>query len=494
MLYIGWRTSKKGKNNKDYFRGGQRIPWWAAGLSLFATGASAISLVAMPAKSFAENWIYVSTSIFAILTLPITIYFIVPLARRLQVATAFEYLERRFHPVVRFYGSIVFSLSQMVGRMAAIMLLPALALSAICGIPMHISILLMGLLTTIYASMGGLSAVIWTDVIQALVMIAAMVLCAVWVIFSIDYDFSTAMSILDQSNKLQVIDWSFDLAAPIIYVLVLVHLILPIGALGDQNFIQRVQSTADEKTAVKAAVTQMFVAVPLNFLLFSLGTLLFLYYYQNPQMLTPAMKNDSVFPLFAAQVLPSGLGGVIMTAIMAATMSTLSSAVNSVANIGVEDFFRPLRPQTTDRGFLIAGKLFTVALGIFGTGVALLLAYTPLDSIWDLFILVSGIIYAPLIGIYCLGIFTKRTNALGAGIGLIGGIGVGVALKYLNLFPAHAFTYTLITQTVCMAAGYFISIIIPGKPQDLTGLTAYTLPPKESTEQKQSSQSAEVSA
>ena len=476
MLFVGKHVSKKEKSENDFFRGGQRIPWWAAGLSMFATGASAISLMAMPAKAFTDNWIYASISIFQLVALPITIFLIVPLTRRLKVATAFEYLERRYNPTMRMAGSVIYSLNQMLARMAAIMLLPALAMSAICGIPINVSIIIMGVITTIYAAMGGLEAVIWTDVIQAIVMILAMVLCVIWVVMSLHGGFDSSWGVIQAHNKLQMWDFSWDIAKPIIYLAFLSNIIIPFTFLGDQNFIQRVQCTKDEKTACKAAATQLFVAVPLNFLLFGLGTCLFLFYQQNPQMLCPAIKADSVFPLFAAQILPTGLAGVVIAAIMAATMSTLSSAINSVANLGVEDFLRRFKPDVSNGDCVVWGRIFTAALGAFGTIAALLLANTSLKSIWDLALMIGGMIHYPIIGVFVLGIFTRRTSTTGAFAGIIASVTVTWVSK--QFFEIHPLFYGLLSMLCCMIIGYLVSLIVPDKKRDLKGLTAFTLPEK----------------
>lgn len=145
LVGVGLYFSKQENSSGDYFRGGQRIPWWAAGLSLFATSASAISLMAMPGKAFAENWIYMSISFFiVIIQIPLLLLVYIPVARRLEISTANEYLERRFSLSVRMLGFVCFSLNQMLGRMASILLLPALAISAIFGMPMEYSILIMG--------------------------------------------------------------------------------------------------------------------------------------------------------------------------------------------------------------------------------------------------------------------------------------------------------------------------------------------------------------
>ena len=475
LVVVGLRFSNKGDSSGDYFRGGQRIPWWAAGLSLFATGASAISLMAMPGKAFAENWIYMSISFFIVIVqIPLFLLVYIPVARRLKIATANEYLERRFGLPVRMVGFVCFSLNQMLGRMASILLLPALAISAIFGMPMEYSILIMGVATTLFVTMGGLEAVIWTDVLQAIIMLLAVLVCAAYAYFAIDMSGQTAIDLLSNLNKLQLFDWSFNWQGPVVLVLALNSFVTVLGIIGDQNFIQRVQCTEDEKESRKAVYTQLAVAVPMNLVLFVLGTLLFLFYATRADTLSPALRPDSVFPFFAAQNLPVGFAGFVVVALLAATISTVSSAMNSVANLGVEDVYRRFVRGATDAKCVKLGRYLTFGLGIFGTGAALLLAnMSSLQSIWDLFIMITGMVLAPITGIFVLGIFTRRANNFGVLTGSMASIMANYYAKFH--MEVHALVYMIIGVFACIIVGYFASYCAPKPKVDLNGLTVFSL-------------------
>jgi SSS family solute:Na+ symporter len=475
LVGVGLHFSKKEKSSGDYFRGGQRIPWWAAGLSLFATGASAISLMAMPGKAFAENWIYMSISFFiVIIQIPLLLLVYIPVARRLEISTANEYLERRFSLSVRMLGFVCFSLNQMLGRMASILLLPALAISAIFGMPMEYSILIMGVVTTLFVTMGGLEAVIWTDVLQAVIMLLAVLVCSAYAFFALDITGPVAFELLGNLDKLQMFDFSLNWQAPVVVVLVLNTFATVLGMIGDQNFIQRVQCTHDEKESRKAVYTQLAVAVPMNLVLFALGTLLFLFYATRADTLSPALKADSIFPFFAAQNLPVGMAGFVVVALLAATISTVSSAMNSVANLGVEDVYRRFFPSVTDDQCVKVGRYLTLGLGVFGTGAALLLAnMSSLQSIWDLFIMITGMVLAPITGIFVLGIFTRRANNFGAWAGTA----ASVAANYYAKFhmDVHALVYLVVGVFSCIIVGYLASTLTPKSARDLDGLTIFSL-------------------
>ena len=273
LIGVGVYFSKREKSSSDFFRAGKRIPWWAAGLSLFANGASAISLMAMPGKAYSENWIYFSGVFYiVIIQLPLVLLVYVPLARRLKIATANEYLEKRFNLAIRLLGSLIYSLNQMLGRVAATLLLPAIAISAIFGLPMEYSILIMGIVATLYVTLGGLEAVVWTDVLQAVVMVMAVLLCAGWVLSAINMAPVAALQSIREFDKLQMFDTSFDWTAPVVLILLSNTMALALGMIGDQNFIQRVQCTHDERDARKAVITQLAVALPMNAMLFTVNT------------------------------------------------------------------------------------------------------------------------------------------------------------------------------------------------------------------------------
>lgn len=473
MLWIGKRLSRREKDEADFFRGGKRLPWWALGLSLFASGASAISLMSMPAKAYAENWIYFIGGPIAILLLPFKFWIVIPIVRHLNFSSAYEYLEARYCHAFRIFGGIGFIATQILGRMAGIMVLPAIALSALCGLPIHVSILLMGVITTIYCMMGGFEAVVWTDTIQAVIEILAIALCVIWVFTSLHVPMGEVVSLVQDEQKLKMLDFSLDVTQPIFLIVVISGLLGIVGAIGDQNFIQRVQAVTNEKEARKAVATQLLVAVPFNVMLFGLGTCLYIYYHYHSGDIPPAMKADGIFPLFAAQRLPPGLSGLAVTAIISATMSVLSSALNSSSDVTLTDFVSKLRPNLTHHQRVAWGKGLTVFYGVVATSLALWLAQTNAASVWDMLLVVSGLIFSPLGCMFTMGILTTRTNTRGVVCGMVAALGTNFyANRYLHL---HPFFYATIGMGASCLFAYLFSVMLPDrKPKDLTGLTVFT--------------------
>lgn len=479
MIAVGWYFIGKEKSSGDFFRGGSRIPWWASGMSLFATGASAISLMAMPGMSYANDWSYLpQVSFLPLLFLPISMFFMAPLVRRLNISTSNEYLERRFGLVARMIGSAIFMFTQVAGRMASVMLLPAIALSAITDTPIWVCVVVMGIVTTAYTFLGGLSAVVWTDTIQGFVMAFSIFFCLLLAIWKLGMGAGEIWDTTAAAGKLHALDLDWSLAYPTLWVFVITTFLGSLGGISDQNYVQRVQCTPKLRDAQKAVAMQLGVAVPLNLLLFSLGTVLWLFYRQRPEALDPTMKTDGIFPFFVAQNLPTGLSGLVVAALLAATMSTISSSICAVSDLGVNDFYRRFNKRATDRSALWLGRLLTGLVGVFGTAAAIALNELPIRSVWDIAILVTNLISNGILGLFMLGLFTRRATEAGAIVGVLCGMGVVFYLQRFHASDVTFWLYGFIGSGVTFSVGYVVSLLLPHKPRDLTGLTVHTFKPK----------------
>lgn len=473
MVYMGFFFSRREKSSKDFFRGGNRIPWWASGMSLFATGASAISLMSMPGKAYATDWTYFTISLSAVMVLPISMFFLAPLVRQLKIATANEYLERRFGLFARMFGSVLWILTQVGGRMATVMLLPAIALSAITGMGVVTCILIMGIVTTVYTFFGGLEAVVWTDTVQGFVMLTSITGCLFLALWKLQMGPGELWTAATAADKMHMFDFSWDITYPTTIIFFLGTIVGTLGGIGDQNFVQRVQCTPDMRQTKLAVAMQLAVAVPINILLFSLGTALYLFYRNHPEALDPVMKTDGIYPFFVAQQLPPGLSGLVVAALFAATMSTISSSICSVSDLGVADFYRRFSKRATDHSCLVLGRILTAVVGLTGMGAAVFLSQSTMTSVWDLATLVIGLIGSGMIGLFMLGLLTKRANEAGAIIGIVASLAVIVYLRKTS--PITFWLYLPIGSTVTFVVGYLFSQILPGRIPPLEGLTIYTL-------------------
>jgi SSS family transporter len=481
MLLIGVYFSFRNKNTNDYFRGGQNVPWWAAGLSIFATMLSALTFMSIPAKAYTTDWTFFIINMCIILVAPFVIYYILPFFRKIDATSAYEYLEKRFNLGTRLFASLSFIFFH-IGRMAIVMFLPALALSTIIHLSIEGCILLMGVLSIIYCTLGGLRAVIWTDAAQSVILLGGATLSIILILASIDGGLSEFFTTAGAQDKLQMIHWDWKLSGitgtTAFWVVLLGGLgqqIVPYSA--DQAVIQRYMSVSNIQRSRKSIWTNAVITFPASILFFGVGTALFVFYSHFPAKLDPTYQNDAIFALFIARELPVGISGLVVAGIFAAAQSTISTSMNSVSTIAVTDFFRRFSLLKSEKSYLRLAWGITFTAGVLGTFFALLMANADIKSLWDSFMRVLGIFGGVLCGLFFLGIFTKRANGKGAFIGAIIGIGIVVAIRYTS--DISFVLYALIGIVVSFIVGYLASLFFKDD-KDIIAHTIYSRKYRES--------------
>lgn len=405
---------KDESNNDEYFRGGKRIPWWAAGLSLVATQVSAIGFVAIPAKTFATDWVYFAGIASWFVVAPIVTHKFIPLFQRMNVTTAYEYLEGRYNFPMRMLASFLFMAIQ-VTRAAVVLYLPAIALSAVTGIDRIWCILAMGGVTTVYTVLGGMQTVIWTDVLQAIALLGGALLCVIIVLVDVG-GFKPFFTTAIADGKFALVSEDWSISGPSLWIVFFGGVFARLASLvSDQNVVQRYQSTSSSKQAARALWTDVAVSIPWACIIFLLGTALYVFFKFNPALLDPTMDTDQIVPTFIAQRVPVGLAGLVVAAIFAAS---LDGSMLAVATTFVNDVYGRLRPATTARARVLLAKGMTIGLGIFATSIGVLLAVSDIKSLWDLAIQMSGLFTGALAGLFILGMFFPRVGAAAAFTGM----------------------------------------------------------------------------
>ncbi len=473
MLGMGFYFSKRGSGTKDFFLAGGRIPWWAAGISIYGTQMSAITYMALPAIVFNTNWALALGSATIIAVAPLVIYFYLPFYRRLEVTTAYEFLELRFNLPVRLLGSLTFILFQF-GRMGIVLFLPAIAISAVTGINIFLCIGLMGIICTLYTVMGGIEAVIWTDVIQVVILIGGALFCMGIIVFGVDGGFAGIIDIGLQDGKFALYNPGYSYNAPVLWVTMLGFFFLNlIPYTSDQTVVQRYLTTKDEAAARRSIWTTILIILPAIILFYGLGTALYAFYKSHPEYITAA-KVDEILPWFIVQKMPLGFAGLIIAAIFAATMSTLDSGMNSIATAYINDVHRRLQPGSPDHAYLTRARWVTAMAGIIGTGSAMLIATFDIKYLFDYFQEILGLIGGSLAGVFILAIFTQRANALGAFIGTLAGGIVPWLVRHSSAVQIHPYLYGALGVLTCVAIGLLVSAATSNK-KDITGLTIYSM-------------------
>ncbi|MBF8292449.1 MAG: sodium symporter family protein, partial [Steroidobacteraceae bacterium] len=475
MLGMGLYFYLREKRNStaDFFVGGRTIPFWAAGISLYAANTSSISYIAIPAKAFETNWQYLTNNLVAVVGLMFVAVWIVPLLRRLNLMSVFQYLETRFHSVIRTLASALFMAVQIGSRMSVILFLPSLAIATITGIDVTWSILIMGVFTMIYTALGGMKAVVWTDFVQLIVKMGGIVFAISFIVFMLDGGSGELFAIAAAEEKMKLLDWSFDLTKATIWgfiFLVLFDVVLTFPK--DQVLMQRVLSTRSDKEAGRAVWTFAAVMIPGGFMFYFVGTALYAFYKTHPERMNPLLSIDATFPLFIAAELPMGIKGLIIAGILAAAMATLSSIMNSVATLASVDFYEKWVKKPNPKISVRFAEAMTIVTGLLGMGVALVLTRYDIHSLFDISIELAGLLGGGFAGAYTLGMFTRRANWQGVAIGVAVSITVTTVAWTMNL--VHPYFYLAISILVCIVVGWLASWLFPAPSREsLAGLTIH---------------------
>ena len=474
---------RKKKDENDYFRGGNRIPWYVAGMSIFATMLSAITFIAIPTQAYLQDWRYFVMAFFIIGMAPVAIYYYLPFFCRLGITSAYEYLEKRFNLGVRLFGSAAFVVF-MVCRVAVVTLLPAIALNAVTGISIDACILICGVLTMIYCSLGGLEAVIWSDFVQGIVLMGGAVSVLVLLILKTGPDgahLTTFWQVADDYGKNNLWDFRFLLTQPVFWVVAVQGLISNLSSYAsDQCVIQRYIATPDENATKRSLWFNGCMSVFAQVVFYGIGMALFAFYHTHPEAMDVTMpKGDSVLPIFMATEMPAWLAGLVIAAVFAATISTLSANLSSASTAVVTDFIKRFRPDIPGKAQIRCGQVCTYVVGIIGILAALTLARMESSALFDNFNKYIAMLTAGLTGLFFMGVFMPRIKGLAAVLGLAANYFVcfSCEILYCDVFGLkfHPFLLGGIGLVVCVAVAYVASFLLREKGKDLKGLTLKTL-------------------
>ncbi|WP_345776288.1 sodium:solute symporter [Luteimonas salinisoli] len=474
MVGIGvfFYARDRNASTADFFVGGRSIPFWVAGVSLYATNVSSISFIAIPAKAFESNWQYLTNNLIAVVGLMFVAVWIVPLLRRLDLMSVFSYLETRFHPAIRMIASALCIVVQIGSRMSVILFLPSLAIATITGIDVVWSVLIMGGFTILYTTLGGMKAVVWTDFVQVFVMFGGALFAIGFILLQIDGGLPEFVATVQAEDKMKLLDFSFDLTQATVWgflFLVLFDVVLTFPK--DQVLMQRVLSTRSDREAGRSVWTFAAIMIPGGCMFYGIGTALYVYYKAHPERMDPLLPIDATFPLFIAAELPMGVTGLIVAGIFAAAMSTLSSIINSVSTLVSVDFYERLARNPSQKASVRLAGATGVLVGLIGIGLALLLSRFDIHSLLDISIELFGLLGGGFAGAYTLGMFTRRANAPGVAIGIASAIVLTLVARSMEL--VHSYFYLAISILICIVVGYLASLLFPAPTRSLAGLTIH---------------------
>jgi solute:Na+ symporter, SSS family len=473
VLAIGWVTSQRQNSTDEYFRGGRQLPWWAIGLSIIATSFSAASLLGGPGEGFTNGFLYLQLQLGDLIGYLLVIALFLPFFIRLNLTSAYEYLERRFDAKTRSLGSLCFLLF-VIARLGGLFYAAALAFSVVSGLPLWIAILMVGIVSILYTYAGGIAAVIWTDVVQ-FGMIFVGLAAGIWTaVARVPGGMGALWQAADAGGKITFVNLDWDPGS--IYSLptaLFAYGTLAFAVAGtNQQSVQRYVSCADEASGRKAIFLGWFAGlIGLGSTVF-FGVLLFGFYSINTGALPADIKPDEILTHFIVHEVPPGAAGLLVTAIFAAAMSSIDSALHALATCSVVDFYdRYSRSEQSEAKSLTVAKALIVFWGILGILSAFYVASIE-ESLLAFLVQYTAMFLGPLLGLFLLGILVPRANANGAFYGTILAVAVlalGGARGWLS-FPG--IWQSAISAPVAVLFGYGISLLggLPAK-RSLEGLT-----------------------
>jgi len=453
ITLFGLRFRKKQRSLRDYFLADRNIPWWAIALSIVAAETSTLTIISIPGLAYDSNLTFLQVIMGYVVGRIIISFVLLPHYFRGDLFTAYELIERRFGKRLRTLTASLFLLTRAAAegvRVYAVSIVVGIAL----GTGEITSIAIITTLTLIYTFEGGLAAVIWTDVVQTAIYVGGTLVGVGVILHLVPGGWPAIHDLASSAGKLRVFDFTPTLWKPYTFWAGLIG-----GALfttashgTDQLIVQRLLAARNQKQSVTALLTSG-VAIFFQFALFlAVGVMLWAYY----QLPTASFgKADYIYPKFIVSRLPHGISGLLIAAILAAAMSNLSAALNSLSSSSMMDFYLPRHPQTDDRTQLRLSRVSTFlwALLLFALAV---LSLHKVARVVEVGLTIASVAYGALLGVFLLGVLTRRANQPGAMIGMLFGF---CADLYLWLGTRVPWTwYVAIGSTITFTIGYLASV------------------------------------
>ena len=475
---MGMYFAHRQKDTSTYFAGGGRIPAWAVGISIFATLISSVTFLAYPGAAYEGNWILLVQGLMVPIVLVALIGIIVPLFRRVIRLSTYEYFERRFGLFARLYSSLAFTLGHF-SKAGTVFFLVSMALATFLNINIYTIVMVLGVTIIVLTLLGGMEAIVWMDVVQGALLIGGGVICVVLLLFLPEGGPAEAMRIAGEYNKIDFGPYTWDFTECTFYVMVFNGIFYALQKYGtDQTIVQRYLTARSDKEAKKAAFIGVLMSVPIWAMFMFIGTLLFAYYHSAGAPLLPEdIKADEVFPYFIANQLPVGVRGLIIAALAAAAISSLDADLNCLSAIAVQDYYARFRPHCSDKDKLRFGKWMVVVAGLAAVGVACLYISWGGEGVLGALFSLYAIFSAGIVGIFLLGLFSRRANKQGLYIGIAAAVlftayavltstkvdidGDGTKSILLDLgewnFKHHKFMLGVYSHLIVLVVGYLTS-------------------------------------
>ena len=455
ITLFGLHFRKKQRTLRDYFLAGRDIPWWAIALSIVAAETSTLTIISIPGLAYDTNLTFLQVVMGYVIGRIVISFVLLPHYFRGELYTAYELIERRFGRELRSLTAGLFLLTRAAAegvRVYAVSIVVSIAL----GTGEVASIAIITALTVIYTFEGGLAAVIWTDVVQTVIYVGGTLVGLATILHLVPGGWSAIHSAASAAGKFQIFDFRTSIGIPYTFWAGVVGgTFLTTASHGtDQLIVQRLLAARGQKQSVTALLSSG-VAILFQFALFlTVGVMLWAYY-RTPSAVFG--KPDRIYPTFIVSHMPHGISGLLIAAILAAAMSNLSAALNSLSSSAIMDFYARLRPQSDERTKMRLSRLATLmwALVLFGLAV---IALHKAGRVVEVGLQIASVAYGALLGAFLLGVLTRRANQLGAMIGMVCGFAVELYLWRGTSIPWT--WWVMIGTSVTFAVGWLFSVVL----------------------------------
>ncbi len=472
MFLVGWWGGRGSKNTNDFFLGGRRIPWWAAMLSFIATEISAMTIIGVPATTFRENWGYLQFFIGSAGARILIAFLFIPAFYKYNSTTIYEYLRQRFGPRSQYTATGFFFATRLLASGVRLMA-ASVAVSVLLGWHVAPTIILFTIVSVAYISYGGIESVVWTNVLQALTFLGVGALTIYFLLHRIEGGLSAALQIARDAGKSDIFNWGPNIAEPgflakffgnpnIIWIAVLNGFVGSTAAFGtDHEMTQKLLTVETRRESQKTILLSIAGSLLTLFVFVAVGTLLFVFYKQNPGLALPA-KLDTIYPHFAATVMPRFLRGAVLTAIV---MASIDSPLASLTAVFVNDLYKPLvRPSDTQEHYM---KLSRVCVGLFAVALAgIAYFFSFFDKMLWLAFKIGGVTYGSLLGVFLLGMLTTRKGdkAISIAMGIMAAVNATLLLLSEGGYLPLGWSWLVIIGTAgTFTIGWFLAPALDGE-------------------------------
>lgn len=466
VTLFGLRFRGRGRSLKEYFLADNTIPWWAISLSIVAAETSTLTIIGIPGLAYDKDFRFLQLVFGYIVGRVIVSFLFIPQYFRGELVTAYQLMDRRFGERLRTLTAGLFLGTRAAAegvRVFAVAIVVRIAMGAllvgltdfqrdVCAIAVVM------LLTLVYTFEGGMVAVIWTDVVQLAIYVAGTLVAFLTILHLVPGGWGTVASVASAAGKFRVLDFSWNVTTTYTFWSgVIGGTFLTCASHGtDQLIVQRLLAARSERQS-KVALISSGVAILLQFSLFLVvGAILFVFYRMFPPRV-PFARTDAIFPTFIVTRLPHGVSGLLISAILAASMSNLSAALNSLSSTTIVDFYARIFPKSSEARRVQLSRRATVIWAVVLFALALLARHG--GKVIEVGLSIASVAYGSLLGVFLLGVLTRTASERGAMAGMLAGF---VLNLYLWLGTSVSFTwYVVLGSTATFVIGYFASTAMP---------------------------------